>query len=233
MSAAEQQSAAAPKRKTLFNGLLNLIFGFVGFMLASTLFSVLLEWLGLFLWWRDQGALHARQLYETEVVALSEHLRNTWQGQAMAHWPTQLLKVSYYSIETKLNVLSSGYIGQFFSARFWQTLSVLLESAKYAVLTVLVRALILLLSTPVFLAAVFLGAVDGLVEWELRTWGGGRESSNQFKLARAAIGPLYLAAWLIYFSFPESIHHLWIVLPVALLLAGMTRHACFMLKKHF
>jgi len=108
-----------------------------------------------------------------------------------------------------------------------------LQSMQWVLLTVLVRASILVLSTPLFILAMIVGLVDGLVERELRKWGGGRESSNQFKIARALIWPLYLTAWVLYLSYPGHINHLWVVVPCAAMLTYFVRHTFFKLKKYF
>jgi integrating conjugative element membrane protein (TIGR03747 family) len=53
-----------------------------------------------------------------------------------------------------------------------------LEAASTVTQTFVIRLALIVFSMPVFLLAGLIGAVDGLVERDLRRWGGGRESSN-------------------------------------------------------
>jgi integrating conjugative element membrane protein (TIGR03747 family) len=61
--------------------------------------------------------------------------------------------------------------------------------------------------------------VDGLVQRDLRRWGGGRESSFVYHYEKKAALPLVVLAWVIYLALPFSLHPTFVVLPFAALFA--------------
>ena len=88
-------------------------------------------------------------------------------------------------------------------------------------------------SIPLFFSLIIVGAVDGLVERDLRRWGGGRESSNVFNLARQSITPAFVSACVIYISLPYSINPSWVILPFAVIQGLAVRVTLERLKKYF
>jgi integrating conjugative element membrane protein (TIGR03747 family) len=82
-----------------------------------------------------------------------------------------------------------------------------------------VRLAILILAMPVFLLFSLLALVDGLVQRDLRRWGGGRESSFVYHYAKKAALPLVVLAWVTYLALPFSLHPTFVVLPFAMLFA--------------
>jgi integrating conjugative element membrane protein (TIGR03747 family) len=82
-----------------------------------------------------------------------------------------------------------------------------------------VRLAILVLATPVFLMFSLVAMVDGLVQRDLRRWGGGRESSYVYHWAKRSALPLLVLTWVIYLALPFSLHPSFVVLPCASLFA--------------
>ena len=82
-----------------------------------------------------------------------------------------------------------------------------------------VRLAILCLATPVFLLFSLIGLIDGLVQRDLRRWGGGRESSYLYHYAKNSVWMFMLGAWVCYLALPVSLHPVFIVLPFAILFA--------------
>ena len=82
-----------------------------------------------------------------------------------------------------------------------------------------VRLAILTLATPIFLLFSLVALVDGLVQRDLRRWGGGRESSFVYHYAKKAALPLVVLCWVIYLAIPFSLHPTFVVLPFATLFA--------------
>ena len=82
-----------------------------------------------------------------------------------------------------------------------------------------IRLVILILATPVFLLFSLIGLVDGLVQRDLRRWGGGRESSFVYHYVKKAAVPLLVMTWVIYLALPFSLHPTFVVLPFAILFA--------------
>jgi integrating conjugative element membrane protein (TIGR03747 family) len=82
-----------------------------------------------------------------------------------------------------------------------------------------VRLAILTLAMPIFLLFSLVALVDGLVQRDLRRWGGVRESSFVYHYAKKAALPLVVLTWVIYLALPFSLHPTFIVLPFATLFA--------------
>ncbi|MCP3663794.1 MAG: TIGR03747 family integrating conjugative element membrane protein, partial [Gammaproteobacteria bacterium] len=82
-----------------------------------------------------------------------------------------------------------------------------------------VRLAILTLAMPVFLLFSLVALVDGLVQRDLRRWGGGRESSFVYHYTKKAAFPLVILTWVTYLALPFSLHPTFIVLPFAVMFA--------------
>ena len=82
-----------------------------------------------------------------------------------------------------------------------------------------VRLAILTLAMPVFLLFSLVALVDGLVQRDLRRWGGGRESSFVYHYAKKAAFPLIILTWVTYLALPFSLHPTFVVLPFAVMFA--------------
>ena len=108
-----------------------------------------------------------------------------------------------------------------------------LQASTYVTQTFVIRLALILFSLPIFLVAALVGSVDGLVERDLRRWGGGRESSNVFNLARRSVVPSFVAACVVYISLPFSINPVIVILPFAFLLGLAVRIGFERLKKYF
>jgi integrating conjugative element membrane protein (TIGR03747 family) len=129
--------------------------------------------------------------------------------------------------------------GSFFSSLqgwgydLYQRFDDYLEASTYVTQTFIIRLALILFSLPIFLVAALVGGVDGLVERDLRRWGGGRESSNVFNLARRSVVPSFVAACVVYISLPFSINPVIVILPFAFLLGIAVRIGFEWLKKYF
>ncbi len=82
-----------------------------------------------------------------------------------------------------------------------------------------VRLAILTLAMPVFLLFSLVALVDGLVQRDLRRWGGGRESSFVYHYAKKTALPMVVITWVVYLALPFSAHPSFIVLPFAVMFA--------------
>jgi integrating conjugative element membrane protein (TIGR03747 family) len=75
--------------------------------------------------------------------------------------------------------------------------------------------MILVLTIPLFVLAVIVGATDGLVRRDLRRFGAGRESAFIYHRAKQLVVPLVVAPWVIYLAIPVSVHPALILIPCA------------------
>jgi integrating conjugative element membrane protein (TIGR03747 family) len=95
-----------------------------------------------------------------------------------------------------------------------------------------VRLAILTLAMPIFLLFSLVALVDGLVQRDLRRWGGGRESSFVYHYAKKAALPLVVITWVVYLALPFSLYPSIIVLPFASLFAMSVAVTASTFKKY-
>ncbi|MDO5055669.1 MAG: TIGR03747 family integrating conjugative element membrane protein, partial [Pasteurella oralis] len=91
------------------------------------------------------------------------------------------------------------------------------ESTLYVIIIFIIRLMIIVLTSPLFILAGIVGFVDGLVKRDLRKFGVARESAFKYHHAKRTIAPIMFIAWVVYLSIPFSIHPNMILIPAALL----------------
>lgn len=179
----------------------------------SLFLNILIEWLGMALdWWDLPGSQHSLSMLETELAWLNTDFRDAL-GK-----PIQLAKTLASDLHTALFV----WQGQDVTASLPHDRSLLGEYALAAIVSVQlfsVRMAILVLSLPVFLVFAVVAMVDGLVQRELRRWGGANEQGYVYHHVKRLIGPMIWLPLIIYLSLPTSMHPNWIVMPFAALFA--------------
>jgi integrating conjugative element membrane protein (TIGR03747 family) len=206
---------------------ISLVLRIIGLLIASLLFSILIEFAGLMLFWGDQGWRHSEAMLTSELGWLSEHFKSSLLIQQPGRTIVQLLDVlnQWLLVETgfadfarQARVSSQG-------KGFWSWINQLYVSIEYFVLaavyvsfTFVVRLTILALATPLFLLAMFTGFIDGLMRRDLRKFGAGRESSFIYHRAKRAVIPLLIVPWILYLSLPFSLNPMVVFVPCAVML---------------
>ncbi len=192
--------------------------------------------------WPEQGADHAKVVLNSDQdylnTQLYEHSLNTKylvaeNAKIVVTWIKQQTEFKAHSpsFNPKSNSTISA-VGEW-GSKYYQKVKPYLEAASTVAQTFVIRLTLIVFSLPVFLLAGLIGAVDGLVERDLRRWGGGRESSNVFNLAKRSVVPAFVGACVIYISLPFSIDPIIILLPFAMLLGLAVRISFERLKKYF
>ncbi|MCK8663715.1 TIGR03747 family integrating conjugative element membrane protein [Pseudomonas azerbaijanoccidens] len=220
---------------------IGLVLRIIGLLIASLLFSILIEFAGLLLFWSDQGWRHSQAMLSSELGWLSEHFKSSLivqqPGQTIVQWldflnQWLLVKTGFADFAQQTRVSSQGN-------GFWSSINQLYMSiedfvlaAVYVSFTFVVRLTILVLATPLFLLAMFTGFVDGLMRRDLRKFGAGRESSFVYHRAKRAVIPLLIVPWFIYLSLPFSLNPLAVFLPFAALLGVATAITASTFKKY-
>ncbi|MGA3797596.1 TIGR03747 family integrating conjugative element membrane protein [Pseudomonas fluorescens] len=220
---------------------ISLVLRIIGLLVVSLLFSILIEFAGLLLFWSDQGWRHSQAMLSSELGWLSEHFKSSLiiqqPGQTIVQWldflnQWLLVKTGFADFAQQARVLSLGN-------NFWSWINQLYVSiedfvlaAVYVTFTFVVRLTILILATPLFLLASFTGFVDGLMHRDLRKFGAGRESSFVYHRAKRAVIPLLIVPWVIYLSLPFSLNPMAIFLPCAVTLGLTTNITAATFKKY-
>lgn len=211
---AEQQ--VKKKKKGLFyyiNAVLAALFG-------SLILSIILEWLGIAFLWSEEGHLHSQKMMLTELGWLSDSLTRG----LFYHSPKELAEGLILSLHEWLFV-KTGVKDWLANPREHSGVGLwvyhygraYIESVIYVFITFVIRLVVIVFTSPLFLLAAFAGFTEGLMMRDRRKFGAGRESSFLYHHARRLIGPIMLSAWVLYLSIPISIYPNIILVPAAFL----------------
>lgn len=195
-------------------------------LLLALIMSVTVEWLGMTWWWPEQGTRHSRALLDSELRYLSTEARHSLVEDAASFARTLADAVHHALYETTrlahlITWLHAAPPPQDTLRRWLHARYLPLHDYTVAALTITqlfaVRLAILILALPAFVLFGLAGLSDGLVERDLRRWGGGRESSWRYHHAKRLVLPLLGMAWLLYLALPLSVTPGLVVVPFAAL----------------
>ncbi len=202
----------------------------VQWLLFSLLFSIVVEWAGMVLWWPDQGIDHSRAMLAREIGYLDNDFRRSIVTSDPARFAKRFADNAYhYLFEVTRFIDFIRWISPPPATsergirptlhRVYRPISEFVIAMMQVTQLFAVRLAILTLAMPIFLLFSLVALVDGLVQRDLRRWGGGRESSFVYHYAKKASLPLVVLAWVIYLSLPFSLHPSIVVIPFATLFA--------------
>ncbi len=224
--ARERDVRRHPAQRGLLSRILGNVARAVSWLVAALLFSILLEWAGMMLWWKEEGSLHSRAVLEQEIAYLNDDFRRSVVSSDPARFARRSADTFYrYLFEwTRLvdfmrwlkeppaqdeNRIRAGLRSAYAKVSDY-VIAAMTVTQVFAV-----RLAVLTLATPVFALFGLVALVDGLVQRDLRRWCGGRESSFVYHHARKAIVPALILAWVVYLGMPTSIHPNHVILPFA------------------
>ncbi len=228
------EPVADPRRRVVQEGLISKTLTgmakIIQWLLLSLLFSIIVEWTGMVLWWPNEGIEHSRTMLATEISYLESDFRRSVVTSDPALFAKRLADNSYHYLSevTRLvdfirwvsppPVANEQGLRPTLHKIYQPTADFVIAMMRVTRL-VSVRLAILTLAMPVFLLFSLVAVVGGLVQRDLRRWGGGRESSFVYHYAKKAALPLGVIAWVVYLALPFSLHPTFIVLPFAALFA--------------
>ena len=226
--------AADPRRTAVRQGLiskgLTAVAQAIKWLLFSLLFSIVVEWVGMTLWWPEQGLDHSRMMLSQEISYLDTDFRRSIVTSNPARFAKEVADTTYhYLFEVTRFVAFINWVSPPLRTeetglrpklhKVYQPIAEFTIAAMQVTQVFSVRLAILMLATPVFLLFSLVAIVDGLVRRDLRRWGGGRESSFVYHYAKKAAMPLLVLTWVVYLSLPVSLHPTFVILPFATLFA--------------
>ena len=241
------EPAQDPHRRVVQEGLisknLTAIAKIIQWLLLSLLFSIIIEWAGMVLWWPDEGLDHSRTMLASEISYLDNDFRRSVVTSDPARFAKRFADNTYHCLfEVTRFVDFIRWVSpppttseQGLRPKLHKIFHPIAEFviAMMQVTQVFsVRLAILSLATPVFLLFSLVAWVDGLVRRDLRRWGGGRESSFVYHYAKKAVLPLVVITWVTYLALPFSLHPTFIVLPFAVLFAFAVAVTASTFKKY-
>ena len=210
-------------------------------LIVSLLISIVIEWIGIKLLWQEEGAYHSQRVLMSDQVYLNHQALNKSESLKEAIVEKTVKIVNWFTNDSWLqNVIKwarstneeSSKLAMW-ANRFYTKYDKYIHASITVSQIFVVRLALIVFSLPAFLLTGLVGVVDGLVERDLRRWGGGRESSNIYNLSRKSIVPAFISACVIYISLPMSINPVLVILPFAVLFGLVTRITFERLKKYF
>ncbi|CAH0167977.1 TIGR03747 family integrating conjugative element membrane protein [Pseudomonas mediterranea] len=242
MAASTQNTPSQPiQRPGLIVSAIRLVLRVIGVLIASLLFSVLIEFAGLLLFWGDQGWRHSQAMLTSELGWLSEHFRLSLiiqqPGQTIIQWldflnQWLLVKTGFADFAEQARASSQGNGYWSWLNQLYVSIEDFVLAAVYVTFIFVVRLAILILATPLFILAILTGFVDGLMRRDLRRFGSGRESSFIYHRAKRAVMPLLFVPWILYLSLSVTLNPLAIFIPCAILLSAATTITATTFKKY-
>ncbi len=211
-------------------GLITAVAKAVFWLFFALVFSIVVEWVGMVLWWPEARTEHSQRLLAQELEYLNTDFRRSVVTRDTVAYVRQFVDMSYEVLfewtrladliawlNTPVSPGDPRWLGKLKSG--YQTVTDFVLAAITITQVFAVRLAVLTLAMPAFLLFSIVGLVDGLVQRDLRRWGGGRESSFVYHHAKRLLFPSLLLAWIVYLSLPFSVHPNAVILPFAGLFA--------------
>ena len=228
------ETTTTPRRQEVRQGLISSALTTfaqgIKWLLLSLVFSILIEWSGMVLWWPDEGLNHSRDMLAAEIGYLQADFGRSLVSSDPAVFTKTVADKTYYvlfevtriaDIIAWLGALPSpsdtGLRARLHTA--FRPIANYVLAAMQVTQVFSVRLAILALAMPVFVLFALVALVDGLVRRDLRRWGGGRESSFVYHWAKRSALPLLVLTWVVYLALPFSLHPSFVILPFATLFA--------------
>jgi len=226
---AEASRPVPPPKRDPLGKLVSAALAFAFWLLLGVLGNILFEWVCMKMVWPEEGPSHSVAMVEAELLYLDRDFTEGIFIRRPAEFARELAGAVNTKVyqewrwEAKVQELDrraglAGGVGGFttdaheLSQGFHDyLLSAVLATEVYAIrLAVMVSAL------PVFLLAGLVAVVDGLGQRDLRRFGGGREKGQVYHLARGMVFPAFTLPWILYLSWPTTVHPNHFILPFAL-----------------
>lgn len=213
--ATEAQHDVRPRKpKTLVGRLLALLVRIAAALLFAMVTSIIVEWIGITVgWW---PADHSANNLATEVGWIDTAFTRSLLFSDPAQTAAYALTLVYDTVFVATGI--APWLSAHSGAGTWLGLvAIYVQAAVNVSLVVLVRAVILVLTSPLFAMAALVGIVDGLVRRDLRRYGAGREMALVYHNAKRLVAPVFITGWVFYIGMPWSVHPNVFLLPCAAL----------------
>ncbi len=205
----------------LLTWLLSLVFGAAISIVGSLAVGTVVEWVGMHVWWKDQGVQHSRDMVSEDLHHLAEYRRSLLTEDTVAFaasWAEAATRAA--DMAGILLLIRKGSAapppgGHETQARqFLRAAAPYLTAMVYVWQDAFIRLAIVYLALPAFALAFLIGLVDGLGRRDIRKWCGGRESSFVYHHAKRLLWPACTFGFFVYLTWPTGgFNPAWAVLP--------------------
>lgn len=202
-------------------------------LLLSLLLSIVVEWVCMTWVWTEAGAEHSKAVMYEEFGWFSSEFQHSLLYSKPVALAEETIRFLHQWILVKTGIQSwLDNPGKGFSQIVYHYAGAYIEAMFYVIIVFVIRLCIIILTSPLFFLAAFVGAADGLVQRELRKFGAGRESAFKYHYAKRSLAPIMFFAWIFYLSVPFSIHPNWVLIPAAVLFGWTIRMTASSFKKY-
>lgn len=199
-----------------------------GALALTFLFAVLIEWVGIKLWWPEEGAGHSERLLVAEWRHLDRDTAEALRSSAAA----DSLRRGEAVLGRHLGATYAALCRATTCGESLAALSLYVSSARNIAKLFVVRVVVLAVAAPLVLLFGLVGLSEGLLRRDLRRWGGGRESSFVYHRSKALLGPLTFSASALYLASPIAIHPSWVLIPFGAAFGVVIAAVSGTFKKH-
>lgn len=214
-------------------GLFGVALSGVFWLVISLILSVLVEWVGMFTLWSDEGSNHSIRMFTVELAyandVIANHLASDSVREEISTWMSSL-DSSGVTAYNNVTAWKDSAIVRYMNAQAW--IESLFVSAFFIAKIFLLRLFTLMFSLPVFFLAAWLACVDGLVERELRKAGNDRESNVIFDFAVSYSYWVLMVIAILYLASPFPSNPMYFFLPGAAIFFFFVRTSFAMYKKY-
>ena len=203
------------------------------------LLSLVIEWGGMALdLWEEPGAGHSTRLVQTEITWLRQDLASSTGHPRLWDWTQEGARLAYRwtGLERLITWVVTPTPGEpsgtdMLRRTLLRVGDYLLAAAQMTQL-VGVRLAVVLLSLPAFATAALMGILDGLVQRDLRRFGGAVESSFLYHHLKKLLSPLIGVPILVYLASPWPLHPTAVFVPPALAFGWIMQRTLARFKKY-
>lgn len=189
-------------------------FMLAGVLLFSLFISIVVEWIGISLFWFEEGSEHSRKILIAEIGYLSTSISENSSVNSIKESTLSIKSFIYYwvfewtGIAAALNYLVSTKV---LTSYFQATINI--------VQIFVLRLTVTVLSLPLFLLCTFWGVLEGLIQRDLRRFGVDKERGLIYHESKLWLGAFVVMPIVLYFAFPFEINPVYVFPPFALLTA--------------
>lgn len=206
------------KRKRM--GIFEFVITSIGLIVGATIIGIVIEWVGMFFWWPDEGATHSMRMVVQEAGYLNRDFLHAglfgFTPRQVVDWIAIQLTSAPLSTRTldprTYSYLSNVHIGSG-SESWFNVIKEFLLAGIYITIVCVIRSVIIFFTLPLYGLFMLIAFIDGLMVRDLRRFGGARESGERFDYAKNAVLPSLWGGWSIYLAIPFSVHPNWVLVP--------------------
>lgn len=209
--------------------------------LAAIFISIIIEWIGFTFFWKDNPH-HAYEMFMYEYESLESVFKHSIAGFNPIEFIATGVKIGYnllFNLPMIVSIKSwlatpveySSSIGQLIKNIISHSMTYI-EASAYIILTVMMRIIIFILSTPWFVLCAFIGFVNGAVEREIRKFEGGIEHGLIYHVAKNNLWVVAITTWMIYLSIPFAVAPYFILIPAGILFGIIIYIVVWSFKKY-